>query len=92
MIYEGSRYEEAPVYRIRLPEGRRELALFALEYWPTEFDFVLYTVKVGDRFDLLAHRYFNDAELWWWIAAANPEIEYTDTLIEGTKIRIPYDV
>lgn len=91
MIFEGSRYAEAPIYRVPLRDGRMELAVYALEYWPSEFTFTLHTIKQGDRLDLLATEYYDDPEAWWWIALANPGLEYPEQLPVGKKIRIPYD-
>nr|WP_320010946.1 tail protein X [uncultured Desulfobulbus sp.] len=31
-------------------------------------------VEAGDRLDLLAHRYYNDARLWYRILDANPDL------------------
>jgi hypothetical protein len=47
---------------------------------------------IGDRYDLLAWKYYSDAELWWIIAAANPELRKDSLYLEpGTQIRIPRD-
>ena len=41
----------------------------------------------GDRLDLLAHKYYNDTSLWWYIAKAN---SLTDMNVStGTTLRIP---
>ena len=47
--------------------------------------------KFGDRFDLLAHRYYGDTTLWWIIAKANG-IRGKAALEPGTQLRIPTDV
>ena len=41
----------------------------------------------GDRLDLLAHRFYGDVNLWWYIAKANNLTLMT--LPTGTSIRIP---
>jgi phage tail protein X len=47
---------------------------------------------IGDRYDLLAWKYYGDAELWWIISAANPELQKDSLYLEpGTQIRIPRD-
>jgi len=91
MIFEGSRYADAPIYRVPLRDGRRELAVYALEYWPSDFVFSTHLVEQGDRLDLLATDYYGDAEAWWWIALANPGLEYPGELPVGKKIRIPHE-
>ncbi|MCC8250475.1 LysM domain-containing protein [Saccharothrix luteola] len=49
-------------------------------------------VSEGDRPDLLAHRYFGDAEAWWRIADANPVLspeELTGTPGRLLRIAMP---
>lgn len=47
---------------------------------------------IGDRYDLLSWKYYGDAELWWIISAANPELQKDSLYLEpGTQIRIPRD-
>ncbi len=54
-------------------------------------DIFVYPVY-GDRFDIMAQRYYNDSNLWWIIAKANEMgkgklgIDYTK------KIRIPTEI
>jgi nucleoid-associated protein YgaU len=48
---------------------------------------------VGDRLDNLAFSYYNDATLWWIIAAANNNITKGALFPEpGTQLRIPTDL
>jgi len=41
----------------------------------------------GDRFDLLAHQYYGDSSLWWYIAKAN-NMKFNN-IPAGLTIRIP---
>ena len=41
----------------------------------------------GDRFDRLAHQFYGDPELWWFIAKAN-NMKFNN-IPAGRKIRIP---
>ena len=41
----------------------------------------------GDRLDLLAHTYYNDSSLWWYIAKAN-NLKVMNIPF-GTSLRIP---
>jgi phage tail protein X len=44
----------------------------------------------GDRLDLLAQQYYNDATLWWIISAANDELPQDSLYLpDGTQLRIP---
>jgi phage tail protein X len=56
---------------------------------PAESDIYVVTVQ-GDRLDLLAYDYYNDAELWWIISIANEQLAQNSLIIpEGIQIRIP---
>lgn len=48
-----------------------------------------YTVVGGDRIDLLAHRFYGDATLWWFIAVANDLELLPVDLDYGDVLRIP---
>ena len=48
--------------------------------------------SIGERLDSLAWKYYNDATLWWIIAAANPTLRKDSLYLEaGIQIRIPAD-
>lgn len=48
---------------------------------------------VGDRLDSLAYSYYNDATLWWVIAAANNNATNGALYPQpGTQLRIPTDL
>jgi phage tail protein X len=54
-----------------------------------ENDTYVYTTQ-GDRFDLLAQRYYGNQSYWWIISSANPSIPQNSLIIpEGIQIRIP---
>ncbi len=52
-----------------------------------------HTVQAGERLDLLALDYYNDAQKWWRILDANPHIlnagDLTLDRFEGSTIVIP---
>jgi phage tail protein X len=59
---------------------------------PAESDIYVVTVQ-GDRLDLLAYTYYNDASLWWVISMANNNITVGSMFPEpGTQLRIPTDL
>lgn len=92
MFLRGSRYEKtlpfraeagpAPAFRGIQPR-RIGAATGALEH----------TVREGERLDLLALHYYNDARLWWRIADANAQfVNGADLLLNamvGRVILIP---
>jgi hypothetical protein len=48
---------------------------------------------IGDRLDLIAYDYYNDAELWWIISIANNNITKGSMFpIPGTQLRIPVNI
>lgn len=48
---------------------------------------------IGDRLDLIAYDYYNNAELWWIISIANNNITKGSMFpIPGTQLRIPINV
>tara|TARA_R110000796_G_scaffold209481_1_gene325814 strand:+ start:81 stop:383 length:303 start_codon:yes stop_codon:yes gene_type:complete len=54
----------------------------------------LYVITTdGDRLDLLANQFYQDVDMWWIIATANPGVIKRDTfnLKPGLEIRIPTD-
>ena len=53
-----------------------------------ESDNDIYVItQYGDRLDLLAHTFYNDSSLWWYIAKAN-NLKVMNIPI-GTSLRIP---
>ena len=57
----------------------------------TTSDVYIYTT-IGDRFDTLAQRYYNDSNLWWIIAKANNMIDGTMGLDPEKRVRVPLDI
>ena len=55
-----------------------------------ERDSDIYVItQMGDRLDTLAHQFYGDVNLWWYIAKANG---IKDLRVEaGTSLRIPGD-
>lgn len=90
MIYEDSRYSLDPVYRVQAADGVVRPTVYA-DGQPINPPFFNHVVVGGERFDTLAARYLGNAEFWWHIADANPEVFYPEDLIPGSIIRIPAD-
>lgn len=57
----------------------------------SENDTYVYSSQ-GDRFDVLANKFYGDGSLWWIISIANTTLNQGSLLIpEGTQVRIPWD-
>ena len=52
-------------------------------------DDIIYTVKEGDRLDLLAKQFYDDATFWWVISRKNLLGKPTMYLTPGTILIIP---
>ena len=85
MIGKNSRYAASIIYIDGPGEflGTRQL----IDTTPRPDD-RFHTVLEGDRLDLLAHRYFGRADLWWVICDYN-DIFFPLDLEPGTVLRIP---
>jgi len=59
----------------------------AFEKIPVTDSDIYVITQYGDRLDLLAHQYYGDISLWWYIARAND----LNTMIvpENIQLRIP---
>ena len=49
-------------------------------------------IRVQDRLDLLANKYYGTSNLWWVLAQANQLGEGSFIIEPGTKLRIPQDI
>ena len=58
---------------------------------PLSIDDICAITLVGDRLDLIADQFYNNVDLWWVIATANPDVIRRDSfnLMPGLQIRIP---
>ncbi len=52
---------------------------------------VEHALRLGERLDTIAHRYYGDSDYWWVIALAN-RIQDPFSLTVGQRLRIPTDV
>ena len=60
---------------------------------PLSFDDIYVYTDEGDRFDILAHKYYGDSTLWWIISAGNPQLNQMSMFPPlGVQIRIPMNV
>lgn len=89
MIFEESRYETARVVPLAASDGVYRSTILPRSSVPTTVDYTLHLVEFGDRLDTLAFQAYGDAEFWWKIADANPEVFFPDDIVPGMLIRIP---
>ena len=54
---------------------------------PKSDDDIYVITQEGDRLDLLAHQFYGDVSLWWYIARANNV--FTFNVPENIQLRIP---
>ncbi len=82
------RYKNIPVFITE--EGKRYVTNPIYPFIPPSANDIYILTRQGDRFDLLAEKYYNDASLWWILCSANPEIS-SGTLFPktGRQLRIP---
>ena len=91
MFFEGSRYRRTPEATLSDGQGRT-LPLMALREPAATEVALVYTVREGDRLDLLAHKFVLDPRKWWLIADANPDVlTLEEMLVPGRPLRIPRD-
>ena len=77
----------------RFEEGKRYYKAINYPEIPLSISDVYVITTTGDRLDTLANHFYNDVDLWWIIAIANPDIVRRDSfrLKSGIELRIPRD-
>ena len=78
---------------LKIKNINRKRTYRALKYpeIPLSIEDLYITTTDGDRLDLLANQFYQDVDMWWIIATANPGIIKRDTfnLKPGLEIRVP---
>jgi len=88
---DGSRYLKVPDY---LTVGRDGQPVRVKQARPSgqPTGTFQYQVRVGDRLDLLAFRFYRSSKKWWLICDANPAgLDPWRLLTPGTVLTIPAD-
>jgi hypothetical protein len=83
------RYQNIPVYINDDGRNYRTNPLYP-EVPPTEDDTYIIT-NVGDRYDILALKFYGDVNLWWIIPASNTSTKDNLAIEPGIQLRIPAD-
>ncbi len=84
-----SRYTRIPIIKTVENPVRRYANVKYPSITIDPFDIYAFTVQ-GDRYDIMAQKYYNDSSLWWIIARANT-FQTPDSLYPniGVQLRIP---
>ncbi len=88
MFFKGSRYEKVAANQITDSTGR-VIVYKKIRFIPLTPGMVGYTVKQGDRLDLVANLSFRDAQRFWRICDANNAMWPDDLLLIGRTLEIP---
>ena len=83
------RYENAKVNRSKQKKTKNSFHNETIIYSaiPETDDDIWLITQLGDRLDILAHQFYGDVTLWWYIAKANG---LSDLRVDaGISIRIP---
>lgn len=67
----------------------RKFDHYLYPYPNTNNDDIYIITTIGDRLDTLAHEYYDDASMWWYIALANSILPTSYAIQPNTKLRIP---
>ena len=81
-----SRYDNTKIVEV---DGKRVKKTTLYENVPKTNDDIYVMTQYGDRLDLLAHQFYGDSSLWWFIAQTN-NIN-TMNLPAGTSLRISFN-
>ena len=90
-----ARYENTKIKKDQIMRGKNITKSYMITSYSTttystipETDSDIYVItQKGDRLDNLAHQFYGDVNLWWYIAKAN-HLTFM-TLPTGTSLRIP---
>jgi nucleoid-associated protein YgaU len=83
-----SRYAGQPTITVAAADGSARV-LGAPRVVPAPPVRGIYTVRAGDRLDLLAHIAAGDSTRWWLLADANPHRDATRLEQPGQAIELP---
>tara|TARA_B100000287_G_C20620498_1_gene775767 strand:+ start:486 stop:839 length:354 start_codon:yes stop_codon:yes gene_type:complete len=77
-------------YDKRLPIPKRTAyATVIYPKIPHKAEDIWIRTRIGDRFDTLAHEFYEDVTMWWIIARANKMVYGSLAVEPGIKLRIP---
>lgn len=89
MFLRGSRYEVVLDAELAGPDGRK-IRYKRIRFIPETRGALPHLVTEGDRLDLIAHRFYQDAEQFWRICDANLALRPEDLVCPpGRRLVIP---
>ena len=88
MIFQDSRYQTGTVTPVLDSDGSYKTAVFPPTFEPPA---TFVTIRTAANTDLptVANAAYGDPELWWHIAAANPQIFFPDNIPVNTLLIVP---
>ena len=86
-----NRYKYQQV-KIDKETGHRKLSTTEYAKIKSKNSDAIYTVKYGDSYSSLAHKFYLDSTLWWIIARANEEFQGNLKPKIGQRLIIPKDL
>lgn len=80
--------------KVKKSSGKRIYRALKYPEIPLSIEDIYIITTDGDRLDLLANQFYQDVDMWWVIATANPGVVKRDTfnLKPGLEIRVPTDI
>jgi hypothetical protein len=88
MLFKGSRYQNVATNTITNAAGQ-QIVYLEIRFIPETDGVVGYTVKQGDRLDLISNRSYRDPQHFWRICDANLAMWPDDLLIVNNTLEIP---
>lgn len=85
-IHKGSRYIHIPVYARR---GQEFIFDIRNKYKFNSENSMYYTVVQGDSIDGIAYKFYGNANLYWAIMDANPQLQSELDIKVGDVLMIP---
>ena len=71
------------------PNDKRMYKTVRYPQIPRSFEDIYVYTTTGDRYDTLAHRFYQDSRLWWIIASCNNSKTDSLAVQPGIQLRIP---
>jgi phage tail protein X len=88
-INADSRYATATITTAVGPDGETRQEMRIASPKARIINYTYYRVVDGERVDVIANDFYGNAQLWWKIADANPDILDWLELDAGTILRVP---
>lgn len=84
-----SRYSQSEVLWIRTKKRGNKRTAYLNTVTGLTSPYSVAMLRYGDTFEDLSYKIYRDADRWWVLADANPQVFYPLDVIPGVQIRIP---